>query len=61
MFFQKLNVFSCLFQDEKDSEIEDERKKGTPSPTLEEMKADFENILPSVEDVKSGKVQLSTS
>lgn len=55
-------IFSHTLQAKDDDEEVDDRKEKERSPTLEEMKADFLELIPSsIEDVNSGKVPMSTS
>lgn len=50
-----------LYKAKENDDDVDERKENARSPTLEEMKADFLEVIPSADDVNSGKVQISTS
>lgn len=50
-----------LFKAKEEEGEVDERRENARSPTLEQMKADFMELIPSSDDVNSGKVQTSTS
>lgn len=50
-----------LFKAKEEEDEVDERIENARSPTLDQMKADFLELIPSTEDVNSGKVQTSTS